>query len=93
MGAPHQTSPSPRSPSWQPWEPASCCGNTVDGKKVPINGSRRAIDPLQPKNMGKFENLCSIAKISKADGLGFVFISDGLGGVDLDACRDPTQAS
>ena len=60
-----------------------------DSKKVPINGSRRAIDPLQPKNMGKFANLCGIAKIAKADGVGFVFNGDGLGGVDLDACRDP----
>ena len=60
-----------------------------DGKKVPISGGGHKIDAHAPKNWGKFANLCGIAHIPKADGIGFVFNGDGIGGVDLDACRDP----
>jgi hypothetical protein len=56
-------------------------------KKVPyVPGTKRKALVNDPKSWGKFEQC-------RSDLRGIVFTGDGLGGIDLDACRDPESGA
>jgi hypothetical protein len=67
-------------PRWVGW-------HTVNDNKVPLIGnSKRNASTSDPKTWRTFEQC-------PGDRRGIVFNGDGLGGVDLDGCRDPTTGN
>jgi len=70
-----------RLPRWIPWR-------YIDGKKSPVDRDGRKMDGNDPANWATYEDVRSRAP--EDGGIGFAFSGDdNLGGVDLDACRDP----
>jgi len=70
-----------RLPRWITWR-------HLDGKKVPTDRDGRSMDGNDPANWATYEDVRRRAP--KDGGIGFAFSEDdNLGGVDLDACRDP----
>lgn len=57
-----------------------------DGRtKVPRSAPNRVASSIDPQTWLTYEDAAHVG----LDGTGFVFTGDGLGGVDLDDCRDP----
>jgi putative DNA primase/helicase len=68
-------------PRWVEWYTNS------DGKKVPrIPGTRLTADTTDPATWRTLDQC-------RGDRRGIVFNGDGLGGIDLDACRDPVTGT
>jgi primase-polymerase (primpol)-like protein len=69
--------------SWVAWK-------LVNGNKVPkAPRSGYSASSTNPATWGTFEAAGVRAEQDGLDGIGIVFNGDGLGGVDLDACRQP----
>lgn len=60
--------------------------------KVPCNDRGWAMDALNPANWRDFNTVYRIA-LERGFGIGFVFNGDGIHGIDLDDCYDPTTGT
>src|SRR3954468_18079909 len=70
-------------PRWVGWK-------LVNDKKVPRDPSTgNNASSTDPATWGTLDAARTLAERQKLAGVGVVFNADGLGGVDLDACRQP----
>jgi primase-polymerase (primpol)-like protein len=58
-------------------------------KKLPLQVSGEAAASTNPATWSGLDEAVAAARRRRVDGIGFVFNGDGIGGVDLDGCRDP----
>jgi hypothetical protein len=58
-------------------------------RKLPLRTDGKAADSTRPETWATFDEAVAAARRRRVDGVGFVFDGDGIGGVDLDGCRDP----
>jgi hypothetical protein len=58
-------------------------------KRLPLQVSGEVAASTRPETWAGFHDVVAAAKRRRVDGVGFVFNGDGIGGVDLDGCRDP----
>lgn len=61
----------------------------INGRKVPLTTRAKAASSTDPATWCIYEDALAAAKRHKANGVAFVFNGDGLGGADLDRCRNP----
>ena len=63
-----------------------CWVNVWNNSKIPMQTTqRKAASSVHPETWGSFEDAATNVKHGIYDGIGYVFNSDGLIGIDLDA--------
>src|SRR5688500_11428786 len=58
-------------------------------RKLPLQITGKAAASTRRETWAGFGEAVAAATRRQVDGIGFVFNGDGIGGVDLDGCRDP----